>query len=278
MIGALIGDICGSVYEFNNEKDITKIELFAPGCYPTDDSVMTVAVARALSDARGKSDKRTRTLLVDSMHYFGHIFPDAGYGGTFYHWLKDNHREAYNSWGNGSGMRVASVGWLYDSLEETLKYARISAEVTHNHPEGIKGAEAIAACIYLARTGQGRAEIKDYVETNFYKLSFTLDDIRPFYEFDVSCQGSCPVAIEAFLESDSFEGAIKLAISVGGDSDTIAAMTGAIAEAFYGIPDETMAKALEVLSDHKSRRGHIYRNSILLEECFRFQNQLKKEE
>ena len=270
MLGALIGDICGSVYEWDNCKNIEQIELFKDGCYPTDDSVMTVAVARALMDASGRSDRTTHTLLVDSMQYFGHLFPDAGYGGTFYHWLKDNHREAYNSWGNGSAMRVAAAGWLYDSLEETLKYARITAEVTHNHPEGIKGAEAIAACIFLARTGHSKEEIRDYVEKNFYKLNFTLDEIRPYYEFDVSCQGSCPQAIEAFLESNSFEDAIKLAISIGGDSDTIAAMTGAIAEAFYGIPKEIEEKAIGTLQDCTTGRGKIYSNSILLDEYVRF--------
>lgn len=272
MIGAIIGDICGSVYEFNNEKDINKIELFKEGSYPTDDSVMSVAVARALIDARGRSDERTKMLIIDSMHYFGHIFPDAGYGQTFYRWLKGNYRNAYNSWGNGSAMRVSSVGWLYDSLEETLKYAKLSAEVTHDHPEGIKGAEAIAACIYLARTGKDKKEIREYVEKNFYKMNFRLDTIRPDYEFDVSCQGSCPQAIKAFLESTSFEDSIKLAISIGGDSDTIAAMTGSIAEAYYGIPDEILEKLTFALSDYTSRRGHVYRHSILLDECIRFRH------
>ena len=277
MLGAIIGDICGSVYEWHNEKDINKIQLFKRGCFPTDDSVMTVAVARALLDARGRSDERTRTLLVDSMHYYGHLFPNAGYGGHFGAWLYHNDREPYNSWGNGSAMRVAAAGWLYDSLEKTLKYARLTAEVTHNHPEGIKGAEAIAACIYLARIGKSKDVIRNFIDQNYYKLDFSLDDIRDDYDFDVSCMGSCPQAIEAFLESSSFEDAIKLAISIGGDSDTIAAMTGAIADAYYGLSPETLKNAYKALEDVTTRGGHIYRNSILLDEVNRFYGYLLKE-
>lgn len=263
MLGAMIGDICGSVYEFNNEKRMDKVELFARGCFPTDDSVMTAAVARALMDSQGDSDSVIRQTLVDAMHYYGHLFPRAGYGGRFFHWLSKNGTRPYNSFGNGSGMRVSPAGWLYGTLEETLHAAKLTAEVTHDHPEGIKGAQAIAAAVFLARTGRSKTEIRQFVEENFYALDFTLDEIRPYYAFDETCQGSCPQAIEAFLEGDSFEDVIRKAISLGGDSDTIAAMAGAIAEAYFGIPEEMRQKALAVLQDTKLRRK-TYHNSALL--------------
>ena len=253
MLGAIIGDICGSVYEFHNQ-----------GCFPTDDSVMTVAVARALMDSWGDSDSVIRQTLVDAMHYYGHLFPRAGYGGRFFYWLANSDRRPYNSWGNGSGMRVSPAGWMYDTLEETLHAAKLTAEVTHNHPEGIKGAQAIAAAMFLARKGKSKEEIRQFVEANFYALDFTLDEIRPHYGFDESCQGSCPQAIEAFLEGDSFEDVIRKAISIGGDSDTIAAMAGAIAETYYGIPEELKRKASEVLQDTRFRHT-MYHNSALLE-------------
>ena len=275
MFGAIIGDICGSKYEFNNEKDYEKIELFKNGCFPTDDSVMTVAVARALIDSRGMNDDEIKKHLINSIHYYGHLFPKAGYGGTFRRWLATYSRKPYNSWGNGSAMRVSAAGWLYDSLEETLHAAKLTAEVTHDHPEGIKGAEAIAACIFLAREGKTKDEIRKYVEDNFYKLDFTIDEIRPWYEFDVSCQGSCPQAIEAFLESESFEDSIKLAISVGGDSDTIAAMTGGIAEAYYGIPEDIAGKAFAALKD-RADDFHVYNNSVLAYEIRRFRDILSE--
>lgn len=269
MLGAMIGDICGSVYEWTNEKDIRRIELFKEGCRPTDDSVMTAAVARAFMDARGKSSRTIKEVLVNSMHYYGRLFPGAGYGSTFANWLRTYERRPYNSWGNGSAMRVSAIGWLYDSLEETLNAAALSAQVTHNHPEGIRGAQAIAAAIYLARNGRSKKEIREYVEKNFYRLDFTLDDIRRDYTFDVSCQGSCPQAIEAFLEGDSFEGVILKAISVGGDSDTIAAMAGGIAEAFYGIPEDIEKKAFTILVNTRYK-GSVYPYSVLAEEVLRF--------
>lgn len=275
MLGAIIGDICGSTYEFNNCKDIEKIELFKKGCCPTDDSVMTAAVARALMDSEGMPDEQVKNALIDSMHYYGHLFPRAGYGGTFYSWLKYNKRENYNSWGNGAGMRVASVGWLYGSLPEVLHHARLTAEVTHNHPEGIKGAEAISACIFLARTGTCKEEIRKYVEENFYSLDFTLDEIRPTYEFDVSCQGSCPQAIEAFLEGEAFEDVILKAISIGGDSDTIACMAGAIAESYYGIPDSIRDKALDILKN-VTACGIRYNNGVLAADVQRLKEHIKR--
>lgn len=264
----MIGDICGSVYEWQNEKDERKIELFKGGCFPTDDSIMTMAVCHALLDTMGMEDEDIRTALVSSMHYYGLMFPDAGYGGHFAYWLETFNREAYNSWGNGSGMRVSSVGWLYDTLEETLHAAKLTAEVTHNHPEGIKGAQAIAAAIYLARTGKTKEEIRDYIDKHFYRMDFSIEEIRPDYTFDVSCQGSCPQAIEAFLEGNSFEDVIRKAISIGGDSDTIAAMAGGIAEAFYGIPEEMEKKVFEVLKQ-TNIRGCVHNNQILAEEVLR---------
>ena len=263
MLGAIIGDICGSVYEFHNQKDLNRLDLFKKGCFPTDDSVMTVAVARALMDSWGDSDSVVKQTLVDAMQYYGHLFPRAGYGGRFFYWLANCDRRPYNSWGNGSGMRVSPAGWMYDTLEETLHAAKLTAEVTHNHPEGIKGAQAIAAAMFLARKGKSKEEIRQFVEANFYALDFTLDEIRPAYGFDESCQGSCPQAIEAFLEGDSFEDVIRKAISIGGDSDTIAAMAGAIAETYYGIPEELKRKACEVLQDTRFRHT-MYHNSALL--------------
>jgi len=265
MLGAIIGDICGSVYEWHNQKDEKKVELFKEGCFPTDDSIMTVAVAKALMDTEGKTEEEIKDALITSMHYYGHQFPDAGYGGHFAHWLACYDRDAYNSWGNGSGMRVSSVGWLYDTLEETLKMAKLTAEVTHNHPEGIKGAQAIAAAIYLARTGCSKQEIRDCIQDHFYDLKFTLAEVRPDYEFDVSCQGSCPQAIEAFLEGKDFEDVIRKAISVGGDSDTIACMAGGIAEAYYGLSKSMKREAFDVLES--SGEGLNRRNYRILAEA-----------
>ena len=272
MLGAMIGDICGSVYEFHNEKNEGEIVLFAKGCFPTDDSVMTAAVARALMDSKGGSDEFVRQTLVDAMHYYGHLFPGAGYGGRFYRWLANCDRRPYNSWGNGSGMRVSPAGWLYGTMEETLHAAKLTAEVTHDHPEGIKGAQAIAAAIYLARNGASKEVIRQFIADNFYALDFTLDGIRPYYLFDESCQGSCPQAIEAFLEGQSFEDVIRKAISIGGDSDTIAAMAGGIAEAFYGIPEDMRQKALEVLQDVRVRKT-LYHNGALRRVLEDFQRQ-----
>ena len=275
MLGAIIGDICGSVYEFNNERREDRVVLFAKGCFPTDDSVMTAAVARALMDSQNGGDSVICQTLVDAMHYYGHLFPRAGYGGRFFRWLARCDRRPYNSWGNGSGMRVAAAGWIYDTLEETLHGAKLTAMVTHDHPEGIKGAQAIVAAIYLARNGASKEVIRQFVQDNFYVLDFTLDGIRQDYCFDESCQGSCPQAIEAFLEGESFEDVIRKAIALGGDSDTIAAMAGAIAEAFYGIPEELRQKAFSVLQDKQSR-GVIFHNSALLSVVKEFEQRVQK--
>ncbi len=253
MLGAIIGDICGSVYEFDNCKDYEKIELFRQDCTFTDDTVMTVAVAQALMDAEyirkfhGTWGEAFERLLIKSMRYFGELFPNAGYGGRFAAWLRTYAPEAYGSYGNGSAMRVSPVGWLFDELEATLKAAEHSARVTHDHPEGIKGAKAVAGAVYLARKGCSKDDIRKFAEELGYRLDFTIDEIRASYLHDETCQNSVPQALECFLESTGFEQCIRLTLSLGGDCDTTAAMSGAIAEAFYGIPDRMSEKALAML-------------------------------
>ena len=234
MYGAIIGDTVGSVYEFDNVK--TKdFPLFTPQSEYTDDSIMTIAVASAL--LRWKKDGADlHSAMVEEMQRFGRRYPHpkGAYGGRFSQWLRSDDPRPYNSLGNGSAMRVSPCGLMAESLEEALELARVSAEVTHNHPEGIKGAQATAAAVYLARTGSSIPEIRAYISGNFYPLDRTLDEIRPDYSFDETCQGTVPEAITAFLESDSFEDAIRNAISLGGDSDTIGVITGAVAWASYG--------------------------------------------
>ena len=240
MLGAIIGDIIGSPYEWHN-INTKEFRLFRRRSRFKDDSVMTIAVAEALLIAKNRGlledEAAVKELLIDAMHKWGNEYPNAGYGGSFIKWLALDSAEPYNSWGNGSAMRVSPAGWMADDLEGTRRLARWTAEVTHNHPEGVKGAESVASAIFLARTGCSKAEIKEYVVTEFgYDLDRTCDEIRPDYEFDVSCQGSVPEAIIAFLEGEDFEDVIRNAVSLGGDSDTIAAMAGSIAEAFYEIP------------------------------------------
>ena len=239
MYGAVIGDIAGSIYEFtsNKKKDFP---LFSPYCEPTDDSVMTIAVAEVLLDLNGDEEEEAiKARFIKSMKEWGHLYPHAGYGGRFIGWLSSPVSEPYNSFGNGSAMRVSPCGWLYDDMDETRRMARLSAEVTHNHPEGIKGAESTAAAIFMARNGSTKEEIKAYIEDEFgYDLDRTCDDIRPEYVFDVTCQGSVPESIIAFLDGNDYEDVIRNAISLGGDTDTQAAIAGSIAEAFFGIPEE----------------------------------------
>lgn len=246
MYGAILGDIIGSIYEFNDGPKKKEFPLFGKGCHFTDDSVMTIAVGDALINVLENgitNENGIKKEIVGSMRVWGKEYPHAGYGGMFRKWLSSD-MGPYNSFGNGSAMRVSSVGWLFDTLEETKRMARYTAEVTHNHPEGIKGAEAVAVAIYLARTGKSILEISNYINENYYKINFKLDDIRDEYTFDVSCQGSVPQAIEAFLESTDFEDAIRNAISIGGDTDTIGAITGSIAEAYYGVPEELKIECL----------------------------------
>lgn len=243
MIGAIIGDIVGSVYEWDNIK-AKEFPLFQDKCFFTDDTVMTVAVAEALMNGGTKDD------FIDTMKKYGRMYPDAGCGGRFGTWLLSDSREPYHSWGNGSAMRTAAVGWWFDSMEETRRMAALATGVTHDHPEGIKGAESTAAAIFLARTGHSKAKIKEYVEREFgYDLSRPLDEIRPGYRFNESCQDTVPQAIIAFLESTNLEDAIRNAISLGGDSDTLAAITDSIAEAAYGVPQWIQDKAWEALDE-----------------------------
>lgn len=229
MIGAIAGDIIGSVYEQRPIK--TKdFPLFSEWCTFTDDTVLTVAIADAILSG---------TPYLESIRVTGRRHPGAGYGGSFIRWLHSKEPRPYNSWGNGSAMRVSPVGFAFSTQDEVLRQARLTAEITHNHPEGIKGAEATALAVFLARTGHGKAAIRDRIMDGFgYDLDRTVDDIRPSYGFDISCQGTVPEAIIAFLDSDSYEDAVRNAVSLGGDSDTLACITGGIAEAFYGsIPD-----------------------------------------
>lgn len=232
MYGAIIGDTVGSIYERHNIK--TKdFPLFSEGSRFTDDTVMTVAVAAAL--LRYKQDGIDLSkALVEEMQGFGRKYAGAGYGGMFIRWIFSDDPQPYNSFGNGSAMRVSPCGLIAETLDEAPELAKCSAEVTHNHPEGIKGAQAAAAAVFLAKHGSSKEDIRAYITEHFYPLDFTLDEIRPTYRFDVTCQGSVPQAIEAFLESDSYEDAIRNAISIGGDSDTIAAIAGGIAWAYYG--------------------------------------------
>lgn len=241
MLGAIIGDIVGSVYEWDNIKS-KDFPFFSPKCFFTDDTVMTLAIADGLMNGACSED------FVAAMKKFGHLYPDAGYGGRFFGWLFSQETAPYNSWGNGSAMRVSSVAWAFETLSEVEQTAEITAATTHNHPEGIKGAQATAAAVFLARIGKSKEEIKAYIENEYgYDLSRNLDEIRPAYRFNESCQKTVPEAIIAFLESRDFEDAIRNAISLGGDSDTLAAITGSIAEAAYGIPESIRTAAFDYL-------------------------------
>lgn len=243
MFGAIIGDMVGSIYEFDNYRS-KDFPLFGGGCYPTDDSIMTIAVAKAILENDGKTEG-LEDKTVEWMQKIGRQYPNCGYGGRFYEWMYARNPHPYNSFGNGAAMRVSACGWAGNSLEKVKQLSYAVTAVTHDHPEGIKGAEATACAIFLARTGRSRDEIRAFIEDKYYKLDFTLDEIRPTYEFNETCQETVPQAIKAFLESTSFEDAIRNAISVGGDSDTLAAITGSIAEAFYGIPDDLREQAIK---------------------------------
>jgi ADP-ribosylglycohydrolase len=239
MLGAIVGDIVGSIYEFNNHRS-KDFPLFSGGCDFTDDTVLTVAVADCLMNQGS---------YVEYIKNYTRKYPNRGYGGRFAQWIRFESMEPYNSWGNGSAMRVSAVGFAFDDLEMVIQEAKRSAEVTHNHPEGIKGAQATALAIYMARQGQSKEQIKSAIAKSFsYDLDRTLDEIRPVYQFNESCQETVPEAIIAFLESTDFEDAIRNGISLGGDSDTLTCITGGIAEAFYGgVPQDIAEKALSYL-------------------------------
>ena len=250
-LGAIVGDIAGSRFEWCNIKSKDFTLLVGRGedvdeCCFTDDTVMTVAIAEAILKWRKGGDKSYEALsamAIKSMQKFGQRYPNAGYGGTFQRWLRDDNPLPYNSWGNGAAMRVSACGWAGQTIDEVKAMSRAVTQVSHNHPEGIKGAEATSVATFLARTGKSKDEIRATILRDYYPIDFTLDEIRPSYGFDVSCQGSVPQAMEAFFESDSLEDAIRNAISIGGDSDTIGAICGAVAGAYYGVPQDICAKA-----------------------------------
>ena len=268
MYGALLGDMIGAPYEFDRGNKTKEFPLFGKGTEFTDDSVMTIAVAEALLDARGhgveNDEAAVKGLLVDSMKRWGRKYPDAGYGSKFIWWLMLEDGSPYYSYGNGSAMRVSSVGWLYNDLDTTRKVAAWTAGVTHNHPEGIKGAEVTASAIFMARNHAAEEEIRKYIMHEFgYDLNRTCDEIRPTYHHVESCQETVPEAITALLEGTDFEDVIRTAVSLGGDCDTLTCIAGSIAEAFYGVPEEMkaecrkrlpkdMLKVLDRFEEHKA--------------------------
>jgi ADP-ribosylglycohydrolase len=241
MLGAIAGDVIGSVHEGARTKT-KQFPLFVSESTFTDDTVLTIAIADALLRERD---------YVDALHDYFHAYPNAGYGGTFFRWCTYRSREPYQSWGNGSAMRVSPAAYVHETMAEVLEEARRTAMVTHDHEHGIRGAQATAAAIFLARTGSSKEEIRRYIQETFeYYLDETLADVRPTYPFDVSCQGSVPQSIIAFLESDSYEDAVRNAISLGGDADTMACIAGGIAEAYYGgVPEAIRVSTLELLDD-----------------------------
>ncbi len=259
MLGAIIGDIVGSRFEFDNHRS-KDFELFADGCFATDDSIMTLAVAKALMETDQRIElpideyvdtveyhRLLSRLTVKYMQEIGRRYPDCGYGGRFGRWVFSDDPEPYGSYGNGAAMRISPAGIAARTEAEVIALSRTITVVTHSHPEGVKGAEAVAMAVFMARQGYLKDEIRSRIERDYYPLKFTIDEIRPTYRFNETCQETVPQAIRAFLESTSFEDAIRTAISLGGDSDTVAAITGAIAEAYYGVPEAIRERALGVL-------------------------------
>ena len=240
MYGAILGDMIGAPYEFDQGDKTKEFELFNRRVRYTDDSAMSLAIAKAVMNAGTDADEAPmKAEFVSCMQDIGRRYAQGEYGGRFAGWLTSEDPQPYNIWGNGSAMRVSSIGWFFDSLERTREVARWSAEVTHNHPEGVKGAESVAAAIYLLRTSKSKDEVRQYIIDEFgYDLSRTCDEIRPTYHHVESCQETVPEAITAFLEGTDFEDCIRTAVSLGGDCDTLTCITGSMAEAFYGVPDE----------------------------------------
>lgn len=251
MYGAIFGDIIGSRFEFDRGPWTKDFELLTDKCNWTDDSVMTIAVMEALMNAGKNADTDTiKAECIKSMQKWGQKYPNAGYGAKFIYWVHSKNPEPYNSWGNGSAMRVSGAGWVYDTLERTREVARATAEVSHNHPEGIKGAECTAAVMFLARTGISKEEIKEYVVKEFgYDLSKTVDEMRPLHKHDESCQDALPKALVSFFEGESYEDVVRTAVSLGGDTDTIAAIAGAMADAMYGVPVGMTVTGMDYLED-----------------------------
>ena len=251
MYGAILGDIIGEPFEFDRGNKTKDFPLFSDKPCFTDDTVMTVAICDGILTAGTEADEQTmKNAMISSLLDWGHKYPKENYGLSFRNWLFNNDTKPYNSWGNGSAMRVSSVGWLFDTLERTRQVARWSAEISHNHPEGIKGAESTASIIWMARNGYSKTEIKSFVEKEFkYDLSRTCDEIRPGYFHTESCQETVPEAIRAFLEGNDFEDVIRTAVSLGGDCDTLACIATSMAEAFYGVPKSLKEKCLEITTD-----------------------------
>lgn len=247
MLGAIIGDIVGSRFEWHNIKK-KDFEFLTTKCFFTDDSVMTIAVADAIMRADGNIDILPE-YAVESMQLIGRPFPNCGYGGSFYHWMYSDNPKPYRSYGNGAAMRVSACGFVAKSLEDAKRLSEAVTKVTHNHPEGLKGAEATAVAIFLAREGKSIGDIEKYIHENYYSMEFTLDEIRDTYEFNETCQRTVPQALKAFFESTDYEDAIRNAISIGGDSDTLAAIAGGVAEAYYGIPEDIKEKAIGYLDE-----------------------------
>jgi len=267
MLGAITGDVVGSVYEWANIKHKNFEPLFSPRAFFTDDTVLTVALMDGILH-----DK----CYDDMLKQYYHEYPLAGYGNKFHQWAKYDNQAAYNSWGNGAAMRTSAVGFVYDTLDEVLEKAEKYAAYTHNHLEGVKGAQATSSAIFLARNGSSKADIKDYISETFdYDLDRTLDEIRPDYIFNESCQGTVPEAIIAFLESDNFEDAIRNAISLGGDSDTLTCITGGIAEAFYGdipqdIANESMRRLTPEMRDVVYQFYQAHRSSKTVDKAYKY--------
>ena len=264
MMGAIIGDIVGSRFEFNNHKS-KDFEFFSDECEFTDDTVMTIAVAEAIRHASGHmavNENNLPFITAYTMRSYGRKYPFCSYGVRFMDWLFTDNAPAYGSYGNGAGMRVSAVAWAARNMYECVRMSEWVTIPTHSHPEGIKGAEAIATATFLALHGSTKEDIRKHINDSYYKLDFTLDEIRNSYRFDETCQGTIPQAIVAFLESTDFEDAIRNAVSIGGDSDTLAACTGAIAEAYYGIPADMREKALTYLD------GRLRKDILSLENTY----------
>ena len=249
MLGAIIGDIAGSRFEWNNYR-AKDFEFFTKDCFPTDDSIMTLAIAKAICDCNGDYADLSET-AIKRMQEIGRPYPNCGYGGSFFNWVYSEDPRPYHSYGNGAAMRVSACGFAAESLEQAKELSRKVTEVSHNHPEGLKGAEAVAVSVYMALHGRTIAEIKKHITENYYDINFTLDEIRESYRFNETCQETVPQALEAFFESQSFEDAIRNAISIGGDSDTVAAITGGVAEAYYGIPNHIREQVIRFLDERQ---------------------------
>lgn len=240
MLGAIIGDFVGSIYEMNNIRT-TDFPFFSDTCTFTDDTMMTIAIAQAMLGDRD---------YAKALREYGKLYPEAGYGRRFLEWVNDPDAPAYNSFGNGSAMRVSPAGWLAETLDEALELARETALPTHNHPDGVLGAQIVAGCIFLLRQGKGKDDIRAWVEEMGYSMDLSIAELQKTYRFDVSCKGSIPQAIQAFIESTDFESAIRLGISIGGDSDTIASIAAALAEVIYPIPEEMRLHVMDKLERH----------------------------